>query len=243
MVFQDVLLGAGLAFAATSLGALGVFLFKNIRPRDYAPILTFSGGVMVFSVMEMFNESHALAGNSAFFGLVLGLIAFMVIERLLPHAHILIRKRALHNSKKKAVLLAGTMTLHNVPEGFAIASAFAVSPALGWLVTTSISIQDIPEGLVASAPLACCGVSHKRSVFWGVFSGFAEFVAAIFGYLFLSLVCALVPFALSFSAGAMTYVVFFELLPDALRGPMRNMSILAFLFGIAAAFGLSLMFV
>jgi ZIP family zinc transporter len=127
------------------------------------------------------------------------------------------------------------MALHNIPEGFAIASAFAASPALGWLVTTSIAIQDVPEGLVASAPLACCGVSQKRSIFWGVFSGFAEFVAAIFGFIFLSIIGTLVPFALSFSAGAMAYVVVFELLPDALKGPMRNLSAITFIFGIVFA--------
>jgi len=183
-----------------------------------------------------------LVGDSAFIGLLVGIFVFMIIEQILPHAHILIRKRVLHHSKKKAVLLAGTMTLHNVPEGFAIASAFAASPGLGWLVTTSISIQDIPEGFVASAPLACCGVSHKQSIFWGVFSGFAEFIAAIFGYLFLSALGTLVPFALSFSAGAMSYVVVFELLPDALRGPMRNVSAISFLFGIVFAFGLASFF-
>jgi len=109
-----------------------------------------------------------------------GVLVFFTLEKLIPHIHFLIKKEKIKSAHKRALLLAGTITLHNIPEGFAIASAFAGSNTLGWLVTSSIALQDIPEGMIVSAPLVCCGLSNKRSSFWGIFSGVAEFIAARF---------------------------------------------------------------
>ncbi|MFH2106324.1 MAG: ZIP family metal transporter [Candidatus Micrarchaeota archaeon] len=216
MGFTDLLLGATIAMFATALGALGVIFFRKAGCKFYPYILSACAGVMIYTSAEMANGSHALSGDLiAGFGLVCGLFAFFVIERILPHIHSMIRKKEIEKTRKKAVLLAGTITLHNIPEGFAIASAFAGSTPLGWLVTAAIAIQDIPEGFVISGPLACFGINTKKSVLWGVFSGFVEFMAAIFGYMFLSLATTTTPFALAFSAGAMTYVAFIELLKDA----------------------------
>jgi ZIP family zinc transporter len=187
----------------------------------------------------MIAESHAMSTNSVTFsGIFLGLFVFLILEKLLPHVHLVIRKKQMSDSKKKAALVAGTVTIHNIPEGFAIASAFAGSSPLGWLVTTSIALQDIPEGLMISTPLACYGLDTRRCFGWGAFSGVVEFVAAVVGYLFLSTVKGVTPFALSFSAGAMSYVVLFELLPDAFNGN-RHIAAISFIAGIAVAFGLA----
>lgn len=243
MDLVGLLLGAGLAFAATSLGAAGVLAFKKIKPKHYAAILSFCAGVMAFSALEMLAQSHAQAGDIATFGaLIAGMAVFLVLEKLLPHAHMLVRKKELQPSKKKLALVAGTVTLHNIPEGFAIASAFASSSPLGWLVSVSIAIQDFPEGLVVSAPLAAYGVGTNRSFLLGVFSGFVEFMAAIAGFVFLSAIAALTPFALAFSAGAMFYVTIFELLPDAFKGESRVEAMASFIFGIALAFGMAMLF-
>lgn len=240
MLLPDLFLGATVAMLATSLGAAGVLGFKKLNARYYPIILSFCAGVMIFSSIEMLTESHALSGHFlAFVGLLCGLLAFFIIERALPHIHNFISRKALQASKKKAALLAGTISIHNIPEGFAIASAFASSSPLGWLVTTSIALQDIPEGLTISAPLACCGVSTRRSFLWGVFSGFVEFAAAIAGYLFLSTVTTLSPFALAFSAGAMSYVALFELFLESLKDKNRHMVALSFVIGIATAFALA----
>lgn len=237
MAFLELVLGAALAMLATSLGAAGVFYFKSIDSKAYQLILSFCAGVMVFSSIEMITESHAISGHYlAFIGLACGLLAFFVVERLLPHVHTMIKKKALEDSKKKATLLASTISIHNVPEGFAIASAFASSSPLGWLVATTIALQDIPEGITISAPLACCGVSLRRSFAWGVFSGVVEFIAALFGYFFLNFVIGITPFALAFSAGAMAYVALFELLLESFKGGSRHFVALSFIGGIIVAF-------
>lgn len=244
MEFFDLFLGALLAFAATAAGAALVLRNNKLGKGACAGIMAFSSGVMGFAAVEMFIQSHAASGDSAALaGLALGLCAFVVLDRLLPHAHNLMKKGAkLPPKKKKAALLAGTITLHNIPEGFAIASAFAASPSLGWLVAVSIAVQDFPEGFIVSAPLCAYKVKSRNSFFWGAFSGFVEFMAAIAGFLFLSTVQAIAPFALAFSAGAMAYVTAFELLPDAFSVKGKSIPAIAFLAGIAATFLLSRIF-
>ena len=236
----DVFFGALLAFAATGAGAACLLLLKNVGRREHIAIIAFSAGVMLFSAGEMVFQAYWSAGPVTMLaGFALGGLALAAMERLIPHAHALVRGKhaaGMSEEGKKAVLIGGTITLHNIPEGFAIASAFAASSPLGWLVSVSIAVQDFPEGLIVSAPLAAYGVSRRKSVFWGVFSGVVEGAAAVAGYILISAVTTLTPLALSFSAGAMAFVTFFELLPDAFSCKDRKMSALSLAAGIVAAF-------
>lgn len=240
MAFQELFLGALAAALATSFGALGVLIFKKIGGKTYSALLSFSAGLMAYTAIEMLSESQEAAGDlMAFAGLVLGVVVILILERLIPHVHLWVRKKQITPEKKKVALVVGTVTLHNVPEGFAIASAFAGSTPLGWLVTAAISLQDIAEGFLISAPLACYGMEGKRCIKYGVLSGVVEFAAAIIGFLFLSIIIAATPIALSFSAGAMLFVIFVELLPDAFRKGMEYVAALSFFIGAALAFGLA----
>ena len=173
--------------------------------------------------------------------LIVGMIVFLILDKLMPHAHLVLTGNKMPHVKRKVALLVGTITIHNIPEGFAIASAFATSSSLGWLVTLSIALQDIPEGLVVAAPVACYGVSTKRSFLWGVFSGVVEFIAAIGGFLLLRTISNATPLALGFSGGAMAYVILSELLPDAMRAESRFAALAAFISGIAAAYGFAVL--
>ena len=240
MAFTDVLFAAFLAAAATSLGALMVLPFKKAGCNLFPLLLSFSAGMMAYSAAEMLNQSHQTAGDLAVaIGFTLGMVALVVSEKLLPHIHLLVRKKKLTSEKKKVALVVGTVTLHNVPEGFAIASAFAGSTPLGWLVATAIAIQDFPEGFLVSGPLSCYGMEGKRSVQYGILSGIVEFGAAVMGFLLLSFISALTPFALSFAAGAMAYLIFAELLPDAFKKGFERGAAIAFILGIALTYTLA----
>ena len=240
MAFSDVVLGALAVLAATSLGSVFVLFVRSIGRVLYSGMLALSAGVMTFSVMEMFFKSHASSGDVVTIaGLVIGAVLFFVMDKALPHIHARIYKNRLVVSKKKATLLAGAVTIHNVPEGFAIASAFASSTPLGWLVTASIAFQDIPEGLLVAAPMAVYGVNLRRALGFGIFSGVVEAVAAVLAYVFLGFVKAAVPLALSFSAGAMLYVILAELMPDAFARGLERTAALCFLAGFALAFALA----
>jgi len=238
MNFTGLFLGACTVLAATTLGAAGVLAVTKINSRFYATLVAFCAGVMGFSALEMIGEAHALVGHRlALASLLSGMIVFLILDKLLPHAHMVMTGNRMPGAKRKVALLVGTITIHNIPEGFAIASAFATSTSLGWLVTLSIALQDIPEGLIVSAPLACYGVTTKRSFMWGAFSGLVEFMAAIGAFLFLRAVSSATPLALGFSSGAMTYMILSELLPDAMQAESRYAALAAFIVGIASAYG------
>jgi ZIP family zinc transporter len=237
MAFTDLALGALAVLLATSAGSFAVLFLKGIGRRGSSSMLSFAAGIMAYSAVEMLGQSHNSAGDAVMLaGFLIGLMVIMACERIIPHIHHHIRKKELADEKKKAVLIAGTITLHNLPEGFAIATAFAASNPLGWFVTSSIALQDVPEGALVSAPLNIYGMSNRWSVAFGVLSGVAEAGAAVLGFIFLSYFASLVPFALAFSAGAMIYVVFVELMPDAVEGGMERNAALFFVAGAAIAF-------
>jgi len=235
MAFIDAALGALLVFAATALGSLIVYFVDCMDRRVYSVLLSFASGVMLFSALEMSasaGQSLGLVLAAAF--VLIGAVGFVAFERSMPHLHVL-RKSKLAGDRN-APLVAGAVTLHNIPEGIAIGSAFASSTPLGWLVSVSMALQDIPEGLSVSAPLACFGMQKHKSLLFGILSGFVEAVFAVIGYCFLVLVAWVVPYGLAISAGAMFAVVFIELLPDAFKHGQERTAALCLLFGLAVAF-------
>ena len=148
MELFDVFAGALLAMLATSLGALLILLIRKIEGPLYSAMLAFAGGVMFFSAAEMLRGAF-LTTEAAIIatGLVLGLAFILVLERSIPHLHILIRKKKITPAKTKAALISGTITLHNMPEGLAIASAFATSGPLGGLWHPQSRCRISPRGL------------------------------------------------------------------------------------------------
>ena len=237
MAFIDLAFGALCVFIATSIGSLLTLAIKKIEGKRYSAMLAFSAGVMIYSSVEMLNQSHQQSGDMILLlGFAAGVAVLMASEKLLPHIHWHIRKKNMANGKKKAVLIAGSIAIHNIPEGLSIATAFASSTPLGWFVTTSIALQDIPEGALVSAPLSAYGISRRSATLFGIFSGFIESASAVICYLFLGVFVNLIPGSLAFSSGAMAYVVFVELLPDAMENGMERLAAVAFLVGAAVAF-------
>jgi ZIP family zinc transporter len=237
MALPDLALGALAALAATSFGSIAVVFFRRIGDATRSAMLAFAAGMMAFSCIEMLSQAHASSADAAVIaGVSLGILALFAADKLLPHVHAAVRKKELLAAKKKVLLIVGAISIHNIPEGFAIASAFAGSTPLGWIVTLSIALQDIPEGLLIAAPLVAYGVAVGRSVSLGVLSGAVEFAAAIAAFLFLSAFAGITPVALAFSAGAMLYVILAELLPDALANKMERVAAVSFVAGAAVAF-------
>jgi len=240
MMVIDITLAALVVVAATSLGAALVLGLKRMTDYVCSVMLAFCGGVMAFSLLEMFLQARRSVGDYvSITGLMAGALFLLLVDKMLPHLHAIVRKQELAAAKKRAALLAGAIALHNVPEGCAIASAFASSAKLGWLVTATIALQDIPEGVIVSVPLACYGMSKKLAISYGVFSGLVEAAAAVAGFLALNAVTMVVPAALSFSAGAMLYVVLVEMMPEAVKEEQRGAGVVFLLTGFAAAFVLS----
>jgi ZIP family zinc transporter len=237
---MDILLAALAVLLATSAGAAVVFFIGCIDRMKYSAMLAFAAGAMAFSSVEMLSQSHAASDDPTLaIGFLLGLAAIAASEKLLPHIHRHVRNSEMPKAGKKAVVVTGTIALHNVPEGFARATAFASGPALGWFVTGAMALQDVPEGTLVSTPLSCYGVERRLAAFYGVLSGAVEAAAAVAAFFFLSSFASLVPPALAFSAGAMVYVILVELLPDAMAERMERVAALFFVAGAATAFAIA----
>jgi ZIP family zinc transporter len=230
-------LGALAVLISTGAGALVILLFKKIGRLEYSAMLAFAAGMMGYSAIEMLSQAHSKSGDAMMLaGLVLGIAALFLSDKLLPHVHKHALGQDMAKSKKKALIIVGTIALHNIPEGFAIAAAFAGSTPLGWFVTASIALQDFPEGTLVSAPLAAYGMDTRKSIGFGILSGVVEAAAAVIGYIFLTSVNGLVPLALSFSAGAMAYVIIAELVPDASEENMERVAAISLIAGAALSF-------
>lgn len=224
---------AGLfTWAMTSAGAALVFLFKEINKYILNIMLGFAAGVMVaasfWSLLLPATEIAQQAGMVEWLPVIVGFAAggalLMVMDKVLPHLHPNSKDgspEGMPSNLRKSILLVFAITLHNIPEGFAVGVAFGamanegVTLAAAVVVALGIGIQNLPEGAAVSIPLRKEGFSRRKSFMIGQLSGAVEPVAAVLGAYFAMNMTYLLPYTLSFAAGAMIYVVVEELIPES----------------------------
>jgi len=232
--FIQALIATLFTWGMTALGAAAVFLGKAISRKVLDGMLGFASGVMIaasfFSLLapavEMSEGGPVPVWVPAVVGFLLGGAFLYIIDKLLPHLHPGQKHpEGIKSHWQRSVLLVLAITLHNIPEGLAVGVGFGAA-ALG-LESASISaavalaigigIQNFPEGLAVSMPLAKEKFSRGKAFFFGQLSGVVEPIAAMFGVLAVTMMKSLLPYALSFAAGAMIYVVAEELIPESKR--------------------------
>ena len=166
------------------------------------------------------------------------------IDRLLPHLHLGFPSadtEGLPTSWKRSTLLMLAVTLHNIPEGLAVGVAFGAAASLSHIVSTAsaialavgIGIQNFPEGMAIALPLRREGISMGRSFWYGQLSGMVEPVAGVIGAAAVIVIAPILPYAMSFAAGAMFYVVVEELIPECQREGNTNLPTVAAMLGFA----------
>lgn len=223
-------------WAMTAFGAALVFFVGSVKRSIFDTIMGFAAGVMIAAsfwsllspAIEMAEEQNIASWIPALTGFMVGGLFLYVVDRLLPHMSSFSKnskpegpKTSLHRS----ILLVLAVTLHNIPEGLAVGVAFgalainstpaAVAGALALAV--GIGIQNFPEGAVVSLPLRTEGFSKWKSFLYGQASGLVEPIAGVLGALAVIVFRPVLPYALSFAAGAMIYVVVEELIPESHR--------------------------
>lgn len=243
-------------FIGTSLGAFTVFFMKDkINPKTEKILLGFAAGVMIAaSVWSLLIPSIDLARQRgkiswlpALIGFALGIVFLLLIDSVVPHLHLKSTKpegvdRGLFS---KTAMMLFAVTIHNIPEGMAVgvtcAGAIGENPritlASALALSVGIAIQNFPEGAIISMPLKGEGMGKGKAFFYGVLSGAVEPVGAIITLLLTSHILPLLPYFLSFAAGAMMYVVIEELIPECQSGEHSNLGT------IGAAVGFALMMV
>ena len=218
-------LGTGFTFLMTMLGAATVFFFSGEpKPRFQRAMLGFAAGVMtaasVWSLLlpsiEQAAEGSLPAWMPAALGMLSGVVFLAALDALLPH----LRRENPDVSWRQNTLLMTAITLHNVPEGMAVGLAFALAaqgenPAGAAALALGIGIQNFPEGAAIALPLRQEGWSRRKAFLGGMLSGSVEPLFGILVVLAAAGVHPLMPWLLSFAAGAMLYVVVEELVPQA----------------------------
>ena len=247
---MNLTIGLLIPFLGTSFGSAMVFLMKNKMNRKVEKILLgFASGVMiaasVWSLLipsiEMTEEQGKVAWIPAAVGFLLGIIFLLILDSLIPHLHLdSDRPEGLKAKLKKTTMMIFAVTLHNIPEGMAVGVAFAGALAEDIGITMSaaialaigIAIQNFPEGSIISMPLKSEGMSKTKAFVYGTLSGAVEPIAAFITILLTSLVVQILPYLLSFAAGAMIYVVVEELIPESQSGEHSNIGTI----GVAIGF-------
>ena len=246
---NGLILGLLLPFAGTTLGAACVFLMKKSIPSLLQKTLTgFAAGVMVAaSVWSLLIPSIEMTGKEGFMsivpaitGFLFGILFLLFLDNIIPHQHIDSNQSEgpkTHLSKTTKLVFA--ITLHNLPEGMAVGVALAgamehnsyISMAGAIALAIGIAIQNFPEGAIVSMPLRSAGNSRGKSFLMGTLSGVVEPIGAVITILLASVILPVLPYLLSFAAGAMMYVVVEELIPETQEGRHSNMGTLGFAIG------------
>lgn len=247
---MNVFTGLLIPFLGTTLGSAMVFLMKNKLNKKVEKILLgFASGVMiaasVWSLLipsiDMANEQGKAAWVPAAVGFILGIVFLLALDSIIPHLHIESDKpEGIKAKLKKTTMMVFAVTLHNIPEGMAVGVSLAgalmentgITMAGAFALAVGIAIQNFPEGAIISMPLRAEGMSKWKAFIYGTLSGIVEPIGAIITILLTKTIVPILPYLLSFAAGAMIYVVVEELIPESQAGEHSNIGTI----GVAIGF-------
>lgn len=239
-------------WGVTALGSAMVFFFKTINQKVLNSMLGFAAGVMIAAsfwslllpAIEMSESSGTAGWIPAVVGFLSGGAFLLLVDKLLPHLHLglsIDKAEGIKTSWQRSILLILAITLHNIPEGLAVGVAFgalANNPDAGMLagaiaLAVGIGLQNFPEGAAVSIPLRREGFSRFKAFNYGQLSGMVEPIAGVLGAYLVLVVTPLLPYALSFAAGAMIFVVVEELIPESQTGHETDLSTIGAMLGFA----------
>lgn len=247
---MDLLIGLSIPFLGTTLGSAMVFFMKDtINKKIEKMLLGFASGVMIAAAIwslivpsiDMAQEQGKIAWFPAAIGFLLGIAFLLILDSIIPHLHLKTDKPEGIKAKfKKTTMLVFAVTLHNIPEGMAVGVTFAgaligntgLTIAGAFALAVGIAIQNFPEGAIISMPLKNENITKIRAFTYGTLSGIVEPIGAIITILITRLVIPILPYLLSFAAGAMIYVVVEELIPESQAGEHSNIGTI----GVAIGF-------
>ena len=241
--------GIMIPFVGTALGAGCVlFMRKGLNETVQRALTGFAAGVMVAAsiwsllipAMDQASSMEKWAFVPAVAGFWIGILFLLLLDKLIPHLHMNSEEaEGPKSGLSKSIMLVLAVVLHNIPEGMAVGVVFA-----GWqtgnegftlsgaiALSIGIAIQNFPEGAIISMPLRSEGMSKRKSFLYGMLSGAVEPVGAALTILAASFVVPVLPYLLSFAAGAMMYVVVEELIPEMSEGDHSNIGTILFAVG------------
>ena len=245
----EVIRGILIPFLGTTFGASCVLFMKKMMNKMVQRALTgFAAGIMVsasvWSLLIPSMDYAAEMGKFAFVpavvGFWIGILFLLAMDHIIPHLHMDTDKAEGPKSKlKKTTMLVIAVTLHNIPEGMAVGIVYAgylagnmqISAMGALALAIGIAIQNFPEGAIISMPLKAEGMSKGKAFLYGVLSGVVEPIGAVLTVVASGFIIPVLPYFLSFAAGAMMYVVIEELIPEMSHGDHSNIGTVMFAVG------------
>ena len=250
-MYSEVAYGLLLPFLGTTLGAAMVFFLRGEMPSWVQKLLLgFASGVMmaasVWSLLipsiDMTAESGGIEWLPAVAGFLCGMFSLLVFDTRVPHQHLdSTEPEGLQSKMGRSSMLFMAVTLHNIPEGMAVGVVLAgamtgagdITMAAALALSLGIAIQNFPEGAIVSMPLKQSLKSRWKSFAYGVGSGIVEPLAGLVTILMIDVLQPVLPYLLAFSAGAMIYVVFEELVPEMHDGNKSFWGIISVIIGFS----------
>lgn len=245
----EVLQGILLPFVGTTLGSACVlFMKRNLSLSVQRALTGFAAGVMVAAsiwslLIPAIEQSYFMGSWSfipAIIGFWCGILFLLVLDKTIPHLHLgSDEPEGVRTKLKKTTMLVLAVTLHNIPEGMAVGILFAgrlsgvssITLASAFALSIGMAIQNFPEGAIISMPLHSEGMKKGKAFIFGTLSGIVEPIAAIITILAAQFFIPILPYLLSFAAGAMIYVVVEELIPEMSAGKHSNLGTIFFALG------------
>ena len=226
----------------TALGAATVAFFKSPNPKILNLMLGFASGVMIaasfWSLLQpAIERAQTISSLPAYFvattGFIFGAAFMWISDKTVSFARSKLNTSQEKSSERlnRIIMLILSITLHNIPEGLAVGVAFGALKETGFsteslmgaiTIAIGIGLQNFPEGAAVSLPLRREGYSRKKSFFFGQSSGMVEPLAGVIGALLVVYVEKILPYALSFAAGAMILVAVHELIPECQKNQSKN---------------------
>lgn len=249
VIDTGILLGLAIPFSGTVIGSAFVFFMRREMPvLLQKSLLGFASGVMVAAsvwsllmpCMEMGADMGKWAVVPAAVGFLAGMAFLLLIDYATPHLHVgETTPEGPRSHFSRTTMLALAVTIHNVPEGMGVGVVLAgalqhgacISAAAALAMSLGIAIQNIPEGAIISMPMRAAGNSRRRSFLIGSLSGVVEPIGSVIVILLASVLTPVLPYLLSFAAGAMLYVVVEELIPEMSGGKHSNLGVVGFATG------------
>lgn len=250
---KDIVMGILIPFVGTSLGSAMVYFMRNeLKSKVQKSLAGFAAGVMVAAsiwslimpAMDMVEDKLGrMSWIPAVVGYGVGIIFLLFLDSVIPHQHIDsdVAEGPKNESMRKTTMMVLAVIIHNIPEGMAVGVSFAgvlsknseLSMASAIALSIGIAIQNFPEGAIISMPLKGQGMGKHKAFGMGVFSGAVEPVAAVLTILLSQIMIPILPYLLSFAAGAMFYVVVEELIPEAVGEDHTNLGTVWFAVGFS----------
>lgn len=252
--------GLTVPFLGTALGSSFAFLLKGkMNTGVEKSLLGFASGVMVAaSVWSLIMPAVEMAESSygpvfsivpAVVGFLAGMGFLLWLDTVTPHLHAHASKPEGPRSQlSRTAMLSLAVTIHNLPEGMAVGVVLAglidgsqdITAASVMAISIGIAIQNIPEGAIISMPMRAAGNPRLKAFGYGTLSGIVEPIGAALIIALSGFLRPVLPYMLTFAAGAMLYVVIEELIPEASRGEHSNLGTIGFAIGFALMMALDI---